>query len=64
MDGVPCIRNMRVPVHTVLTMLANGLSIADVVELHPTLEPEDVREALHFAADVVAQVKPRGVRSS
>lgn len=50
MGGVPCIRGMRMPVATVVRMVANGLSIAQIIELHPKLEAEDVREALLFAA--------------
>lgn len=50
MGGVPCIRALRMPVATVVRMVANGLSVAEILELHPDLEAEDVREALLFAA--------------
>jgi len=50
MDGVPCIRGIRIPVATVLRMLAAGLSEQQILEEYPDLETEDVREALRFAA--------------
>jgi uncharacterized protein (DUF433 family) len=51
MGGVPCIRGMRMPVATVVRMVANGLSTAEILDLHPDLEAEDIREALLFAAE-------------
>jgi uncharacterized protein (DUF433 family) len=51
MGGVPCIRGMRMPVATIVRMVANGLSTAEIIELHPDLEADDVREALLFAAE-------------
>ncbi len=54
MGGVPCIRGLRIPVATVVNMIANGMTPADVVAELPPLELEDVRAALRFAADTVA----------
>ena len=51
MGGAPCIRGMRMPVATVVRMVANGLSTAEILDLHPDLEAEDVREALLYAAE-------------
>jgi len=53
MGGVPCIRGMRIPVATIVRMVADGLSTAEIVDLHPALEAEDIREALLFAAEHV-----------
>ena len=50
MGGVPCIRGIRIPVATVLRMLAAGLSETWILEEYPDLESEDIREALRFAA--------------
>ena len=50
MGGVPCIRGIRIPVATVLRMLAAGLSETRILEEYPDLESEDIREALRFAA--------------
>lgn len=54
MGGVPCLRGLRIPVATVVNMIANGMSPAEVVAELPPLELEDVTAALRFAADAVA----------
>jgi len=59
MGGVPCIRGMRMPVATIVRMVANGLSTAEIMDLHPDLEAEDIREALLYAA---ANLQDHGLR--
>jgi uncharacterized protein (DUF433 family) len=54
MGGVPCIRGLRIPVATVVGMIANGMTPDEVVDELPPLELEDVAAALRFAADAVA----------
>ena len=46
MGGVPCIRDLRIPVATIVTMVADGMSEAEIVAAYPDLEVPDVREAL------------------
>ncbi|MCH8308982.1 MAG: DUF433 domain-containing protein [Chloroflexi bacterium] len=48
--GRPCIRGMRIRVTDVLDLLANGLTLEQVIEDLPDLEPEDVRACLRFAS--------------
>jgi len=55
MGGVPCIRSLRIPVATVVGMVADGMAIDEIVEALPDLEPEDVREALRFAAEAMLE---------
>ena len=55
MGGVPCIRGLRVPVATVVGMVANGMTVKEILEEYPDLEPEDIREALFFAAEAVCE---------
>jgi uncharacterized protein (DUF433 family) len=55
MNGVPCIRGLRVPVATVVAMVAEGMTASQIVAAYPDLEPEDVQEALHYAADAVRE---------
>jgi len=45
MGGMPCIRGLRIPVATIMAMLADGMSETEIVQTLPDLEPEDVREA-------------------
>jgi uncharacterized protein (DUF433 family) len=50
MGGVPCVRGLRVPVATVLRMLAGGMTEAEILADYPDLEVEDIRACLRFAA--------------
>lgn len=55
MGGAPCIRGMRVPVATVVAMVADGMSVDEILTDLPYLEAEDVAEALRFAAEAVRE---------
>jgi uncharacterized protein (DUF433 family) len=50
MGGVPCVRRLRIPVATVLRLLAGGLTEGEILAEYPDLESEDIRECLRFAA--------------
>ncbi len=51
MAGVPCIRGLRIPVATVVTMIADGMTEEEILTTYPDLECEDLREALYYAAE-------------
>ena len=55
MGGVPCIRHLRIPVATVVEMMADGMTPAEILNAYPDLEAADVREALRFAAEAVRE---------
>ena len=55
MAGVPCIRGRRIPVATIVGLVAEGLSFEQVMEEHPDLEREDIVQALRFAAESVLE---------
>jgi uncharacterized protein (DUF433 family) len=55
MGGVPCIRGLRIPVATVIGMVAEGMTETQILDAYPDLETEDVREALLFAAEAVRE---------
>lgn len=50
MGGRPCIRGLRITVGTVVGLLATGQTEDEILGLYPYLEPEDLREALAYAA--------------
>ena len=50
MGGVPCVRHLRIPVATVLRLLAAGATEAEILADYSDLETEDIRECLRFAA--------------
>ena len=55
MGGVPCLRGLRIPVATVVDMVADGMSTEDILDAYPDLEQEDIVEALRFAAETVRE---------
>ena len=52
MGGVPCIRGLRIPVATVVGMVAEGMTEAEILADYPDLQREDIDEALSYAAAV------------
>lgn len=55
MGGVPCIRGLRIPVSSVVGMVAEGMTEAEILRAFPDLEREDIREALQYAAEAVRE---------
>ena len=51
MDGVPCLRSLRIPVATVVGIVADSMSEDEILQAFPDLEREDICEALHYAAE-------------
>lgn len=50
MGGVPCVRGLRIPVTTVLRLLAGGRTEDQILVDYPDLELADIRECLRYAA--------------
>lgn len=48
--GRPCIRGLRFPVSSLLGLLAAGETRESILRAYPYLEPEDIDEALRYAA--------------
>ena len=55
MRGVPCIRGLRIPVASVVGMVAEGMPETEILASYPDLEREDIAEALRYAADAVRE---------
>jgi len=55
MNGQPCIRGLRIPVATVVAMVADGMTAHEIVADLPDLENEDIAEALPSAAEAVSE---------
>ncbi|WFE35650.1 DUF433 domain-containing protein [Micromonospora sp. WMMD975] len=53
MGGAPCVRQSRIPVATLLAMMAEGMSVTDILTDLPFLDEEDMAEVLNYAADAV-----------
>jgi uncharacterized protein (DUF433 family) len=61
MGGQPCIRGLRIPVTTVVAMVADDMTPEQIVTEFPDLEVEDVAEALRYAAEAL-RVRERPLR--
>jgi uncharacterized protein (DUF433 family) len=55
MGGQPCIRGLRIPVATVVAMVADGMTVDEIISELAELEPEDVAEALRYAAEALRE---------
>ena len=55
MGGQPCIRGLRIPVASVVAMVADGMDVIEITDALPDLEPEDVSEALRYAAQALRE---------
>jgi uncharacterized protein (DUF433 family) len=52
---MPCIRGLRIPVATVVAMVADGVSTEEVLAACPDLERDDIAEALRYAVEAVRE---------
>jgi uncharacterized protein (DUF433 family) len=50
MGGRACIRGMRITVSLILNLVANEMNAEEIIKAYPYLEPEDIRQALQYAA--------------
>ena len=55
MGGLPCIRDLRIPVSTVIGQLAAGRTHEEILADFPDLEEADVVAALEYAAAAVQE---------
>lgn len=55
MGGVPCIRGLRIPVATIVGIVADGMSRKEILKAYPDLVEEDIRQALKYAAEAVRE---------
>ncbi len=55
MAGVPCIRGLRIPVSTIVKMVAEGMTARKILDNYPDLKKDDIKEALRYAAEVLEE---------
>ncbi|MCF8240972.1 MAG: DUF433 domain-containing protein [Melioribacteraceae bacterium] len=53
MGGIPCIRNLRMPVATIINMFAAGMNAEKIIKEHPELDELDIKQALEYAAEAL-----------
>lgn len=65
MGGRACIRGMRVTVSLIVGLIASGMGVEQIIEAYPYLEPEDIQQALQYAAWLASDsVHPIEARSA
>lgn len=55
LGGKPVIKGTRIPVYLILEMLANGMSIDEILREYPELTEEDIREAIRYASQILSK---------
>ncbi len=55
LKGKPVIKGTRIPVHLVLQLLAEGMTVEDILKEYPELKEEDVKDAIRYASKVMSR---------
>ncbi len=55
MGGVPCVRRLRIPVATVVGMVAEKMTDEQILAHYPDLTEDDIQECLQYAAEAVRE---------
>ena len=53
--GDPCIRGTRIPVAIIVGSLADGMTVEEIIEAYPQLEPAAIHAALAYASEIMRQ---------
>lgn len=53
LGGRACVRGLRITVSQILNLIANGMTIDEIIKNYPDLEKEDIKQALHYASSLV-----------
>ena len=53
--GQACIKGTRIPVSVIMDNLAEGLKVEDILQSYPTLELDDIRAAISYAAELTRE---------
>jgi len=53
LGGKPVVEGTRMSVEQILGLLANGMSVEEIVEEYPLLTADDVRQAVRYARDAL-----------
>ena len=53
MAGKPVIKGTRIPIDTIVRLMAQGITQDEILEDYPNLKKEDIKAALEYVADVI-----------
>ena len=54
MDGLPTLKGTRLPIYVILEMIEDGYSFEDIQKEYPFLTRDQIRAAIHYAAERVS----------
>ena len=60
--GKPIIRDTRISVELILSLLAQQVTTDGILEDYPELEPDDISACIAYAHAVIANLPPAAVR--
>lgn len=52
--GKPIVRDLRISVELIVSLLAQGVAVEEILDDYPDLEPDDIRACLAYAHAVIA----------
>jgi uncharacterized protein (DUF433 family) len=50
LHGKPCIKGTRIPVYLIVSLVAEGETVEDIIKNYPSLTPEDIKSAVKYAS--------------
>lgn len=50
LHGKPCIKGTRIPVYLIVSLVAEGMGVGEIVSEYPSLTPDDIKAAVRYAA--------------
>ena len=54
MVGKPIVKGTRIPVDMIVKLMAQGMTVKEILEDYPNLTKEDIKAALLYSAEVVS----------
>jgi uncharacterized protein (DUF433 family) len=54
--GKPVFKGTRIPIYVILDMLAEGMSVQEILKSYPDLKEEDIKAAIQFASDTAKHI--------
>jgi len=50
LHGKPCIKGTRIPVYLIVSLVAEGETVEDIIKDYPSLTSEDIKAAVKYAS--------------
>ncbi len=50
LHGKPCIKCTRIPVYLIVSLVAEGVTVDEIISDYPSITPEDIKTAVKYAS--------------